>query len=227
MKFNAVIFDLDGTLLDSLRDIADSMNIVLSGMGFPSHSPGEYRYLVGDGAENLVIRSLPEGERSQEAVKKGLESMREEYARRWSINTRPYEGIPGLLEALKGINIRMAVLSNKADFFTKAMVDHFFGTGIFDIVAGVGPSVAKKPDPAPALLIARELHAEPGRILFLGDTKTDMETAQRAGMFPVGALWGFRDAAELEGHGALGLIEKPMDLLRYFQRGAGPAASKP
>jgi phosphoglycolate phosphatase len=145
-----------------------------------------------------------------------LLAMRAEYSSRWRENTRPYEGIPELLDALRDLQVRMAILSNKADDFTREMVRILLPHWVFDAVVGARPDVPKKPDPAAALKIARGLAISPVRILYLGDSGVDMQTARAAGMFPAGALWGFRTAAELKASGAQTLIRRPMDLVGLF-----------
>jgi phosphoglycolate phosphatase len=213
MSYRAVLFDLDGTLLDTIEDLANSMNSVLAGLGFPIHDVEAYKRFVGDGMEVLVHRALPEGCRDQETLAKSVGAMREEYGRRWAERTRPYDGIPELLDALMARGIRMAVLSNKPDDFTKMTISKMLSRWEFELVLGVRPGGAKKPDPQGALEIAEQLGIPPREFLYLGDTNTDMRTAVAAGMYPVGALWGFRTAEELSGSGARLLIERPMDLL--------------
>jgi phosphoglycolate phosphatase len=164
----------------------------------------------------LARRALPEDRRDREMVDGCLLAMRAEYSSRWRKNTRPYEGIPELLDALRDLRIRMAILSNKADDFTREMVRILLPRWAFDAVVGARPDVPKKPDPAAALEIARGLAIPPGRILYLGDSGVDMQTARAAGMFPAGALWGFRTAAELKASGAEVLIRRPMDLVGLF-----------
>jgi phosphoglycolate phosphatase len=217
MNHQAVLFDLDGTLLDSLDDLADSMNAVLSRLGFAQHDRDAYKYFIGDGMINLVRRALPEAARGQELmVTKGLEAMREDYGRRWKARTRPYEGVPELLDALTTRGIKLTVLSNKPDDFTRIAVSELLPSWKFDAVIGERPRVPKKPDPAAAVEIAAQLELSPGSFLFLGDTGTDMETANSAGMVAIGALWGFRKADELLQSGAKVLIEHPLDLLKHL-----------
>ena len=215
--FQAIIFDLDGTLLDTLRDLADSMNGVLSRFGFPVHELEKYRHFVGDGMENLVRRAIPDSAKTDPAlVSHCLEMMRKAYGLNWKVKTRPYPGVPELLDALGERGVKMAVLSNKPDEFTQTTVDRFLSTRHFEAVVGARPQVPLKPDPSSALEIAKELKLSPARFAYLGDTATDMKTANAAGMFAVGALWGFRDAAELIAGGAAKLIEKPAELLELF-----------
>lgn len=216
MEFKGVLFDLDGTLLDTLGDLANSMNGVLERRGFPQHERDLYKHFVGDGMEVLVRRALPESHQGEQHVQACLAAMREEYSVRWRETTRPYAGIAELLDALGGRRLSMAILSNKPDDFTREMVGALLAPWRFDAVVGARPGVPKKPDPTMALAIARDLAIPPARILYLGDSGTDMRTAVSAGMFPVGALWGFRGAAELEANGARVLISRPIELLEFL-----------
>ncbi len=217
MKYRAVIFDLDGTLLNTLEDLANCMNDVLDRSGFLPHRVEAYKYFVGDGMENLVRRALPEGKRHDEAtVAECLAAMRWEYGNRWKERTRPYEGIPQLLDALVKRGIKIAVLSNKPDEFTRKMVAELLPHWTFDPVFGERPPVPRKPDPSGALEIANHLKIPAGDFLYLGDTNTDMQTAVAAHMQAIGVLWGFRGADELLASGAETLIETPMSLLKLL-----------
>lgn len=217
MVFRAVLFDLDGTLLDTIQDLAESMNRVLRSFHFPPHDVEAYKYFVGDGMENLARRAIPEKYREEEAtVARCVAAMRHEYEKRWAQSTLPYRGVPELLNGLTAREISMAVLSNKPDDFTKMIVSRLLDGWRFKAVLGARPNVPKKPDPAAALEIARLMGIPPHQFLYLGDTNTDMNTAVSAGMYPVGALWGFRKADELTAGGAKELIQHPTDLLRLL-----------
>jgi phosphoglycolate phosphatase len=213
MKYPAVIFDLDGTLLDTLEDIAAAMNATLERLGFPAHETAAYRYLTGDGATAMAERSMPGPARNEAAVAACVREFRSEYVQRWGTKTRPYPGIRELLAGLAGRRIKLAVLSNKLDEFTRRAVRDFLPGIDFSFVIGAKPGLAPKPDPAGALSIASGLGVHPSCIVYLGDTGVDMQTACRAGMFPVGALWGFRDERELRENGARVLISSPSELL--------------
>jgi len=215
-RHTAVIFDLDGTLLDTLDDIADSLNRVLRGKGLAVHPVKAYRYFVGSGAEELVSRTLPPAQRAGTFLKECVEAFRREYGRNWNVKTRPYDGIPELLDALAGKDITMAVLSNKPHEFVEICVREYFPAWELFPVLGERDGFPVKPNPAGALEIARETGVPPGEFIFLGDSGTDMETAVQAGMFPLGALWGFRPEKELREHGAADTISRPSDLLHYF-----------
>jgi phosphoglycolate phosphatase len=202
MNFKAVIFDLDGTLLDTLEDIADATNSVLSRFGFPQPDREAYKYFIGEGIETLVRRALPKDKLDEPLIGQCVAIMREEYGKRWANKTHPYREIPEILDALTIRRIKMAVLSNKPDEFTKEMVTAFLPTWHFAVIQGEKLSVPKKPDPTAALGIADTLRIPPRAFLFLGDSDIDMKTALAAGMCPVGVLWGFRTAEELVASGA-------------------------
>ena len=193
--FRAVIFDLDGTLLDTLEDLADSMNASLAGLGYPTHSVDEYRYFVGDGVETLARRALPTGVEPQ-AIAAAVAGMRTQYSSRWCAKTRPYDGVPELLDGLTQRGIPFAVLSNKVHDFSLLCVQRLLGRWQFAAVQGVEEGIAKKPDPAGGLAIAKRLGVTPPQVCYVGDTNTDMATAVAAGFFPVGACWGFRTPDE-------------------------------
>lgn len=216
MSFQAVIFDLDGTLLDTLEDIADSANIVLTRLGFSGHDLKAYKYFVGEGLEKFVRRALPKDKFEEALVAKCIAEMREEYGKRWTNKTRPYPQVPEILNFLTAQRIKMAILSNKPDDFTKEMVAKFLPKWQFAIILGERPEMPKKPDPTAALTIAETLKIPPREFLFLGDSEVDMKTALAAAMYPVGVLWGFRTAAELTASGAKVLIKKSTDLLEIL-----------
>jgi len=214
----AVIFDLDGTLLDTIEDLADSMNIVLKKYGYPTHPVDSYKYFVGDGVREFASRALPSSLHSDEklAVKIGTEAM-EEYSKRWHNKTKPYEGVNELLENLARRKIKKAILSNKPHDFTLLTTTHFFGEKTFDEILGEKPTFRRKPAPDGAIDIMKKLNITPSETLYLGDTSTDMKTAVSAGIYPVGALWGFRSADELLKSGAKTLINSPVELLKLIQ----------
>ncbi|MCE5267188.1 MAG: HAD-IA family hydrolase [Planctomycetaceae bacterium] len=213
MTYNAVLFDLDGTLLDTLTDLADSTNLALRSLGFAEHPREAYRYFVGDGVEKLIERVVPTDRHDAATLIECGRRMRKEYGERWAAATRPYPGIPELLDALTERGVPMAVLSNKPAEFTRLCVSQLLPGWPFAAVVGAGPSLPKKPDPTGAKEIARRLGVAPSEVLYLGDTNTDMQTAVAAGMYPVGALWGFRTAEELTAAGARALAATPLDLL--------------
>ena len=217
LKYQAVIFDLDGTLLDTLEDLADSMNAALESQGFPGHAVEEYRYFVGDGVKELARRVLPQEKRDVATVEASVELMTAEYAKRWKAKTRPYPGIEDALDELVAAGVRMAVLSNKPDPFTKMMIPDLLPKWKFQTVLGARPGVPVKPNPQAALEIAVMLDLSPEQILYVGDTATDMMTATAAGMYAVGVAWGFREILELQQHGANTIVQKPSELMQLLR----------
>ena len=213
MTYKAVLFDLDGTLLDTIDDIGDALNRVLEQNGFPTHKMDAYSRFVGDGATNLIIRALPEDKRIDAIIRPCLDTFLEDYGKNWNVKTRPYEGIPELLDVLTTRRLKMAVLSNKPHRYTKKCMDGFLSAWNFDVVFGQRDDVPRKPDPAGALEIAEQLNISPSNFLYLGDTETDVKTSIAAGMFPVGVLWGFRSSEELQESGAKVLIKRPLEAL--------------
>lgn len=211
-RHKCVLFDLDGTLVDSLTDLANSMNRVLIRQGFAAHPAQAYRYFVGDGIIKLVQRALPAEAQQEDIIQDCAQKMRQEYALHWADTTRPYPGIAELLDTLAGRGIEMAILSNKPDELTQKVVRTLLPQWDFAAVAGARETIPRKPDPAGALRIAKLLRREPADFLYLGDTNTDMQTARAARMFAIGALWGFRTAEELKENGAQALLSVPIEL---------------
>jgi len=229
MSYDAVIFDLDGTLLDTIEDLTDSMNAVLVSRGCATHGVEAYKLFVGEGMVRLVKRALPVERRDRATVATCAAAMADEYGGRWDHKTRPYPGVEELLDALTERGVRLAILSNKPEDATRTIVDRFLGRWPFDAVMGDSSHRKRKPDPGGALSIAKGWGLRPEEVLYLGDTGTDMETASGAGMYAVGALWGFRDADELVASGAKELIERPTDLLKLVggAKGSGEGVSRP
>ena len=218
MNGAGVMFDLDGTLLDSLADIANAANQVLAQRGFPQHSLTDYRHLVGEGVAVLFERGLPEPHRDSANIAACVSDFRETYRHQWHLTSRPYNGILELLRELAAQGAVLAVLSNKPDEFTQQCVAHFLPQVEFAAVAGMLPTIPRKPDPAGALAIARQLDLPANRWLYVGDTSIDMQTATRAGMFAVGVTWGFRGEPELRDNGAQAIIHHPSELLTLIQK---------
>jgi len=213
MAYNAIVFDLDGTLLNTLDDLADATNRALAQGGFPTHDVGLYNYFVGDGMRNLILRTLPEAHRDDETLATTIKAFQAEYAKNWADKTVPYDGVPEMLDALSERGVPKAVLSNKPHEFTQLCVEKLLPGREFGMVAGVSDVTPKKPDPAGALSVAECLGVPPAEFLYVGDTNTDMKTANAAGMFAVGVTWGFRPAEELTANGARVLIDRPEQLL--------------
>ena len=216
MTYKAIIFDLDGTLIDTLEDIGNAVNRVLTERAFPPHPMDAYRYFVGDGSAMLVRRALPVRARVEETITECFEAFLEEYGKTWKEKTRPYDGIPELLDALTEKRLKLAVLSNKPHELTKRCVSELLANWRFDAVLGQRDQVPKKPDPAGALEVAERLHVPPKQFLFIGDSAVDIKTAIGAAMFPVGVLWGFRPAEELKENGAQALVSRPQEVLNLL-----------
>lgn len=208
------MFDLDGTLADSLADLANATNTALAALGCPTHLREKYRVLVGDGARVLCERALPADR--QDLIEEVLKRMRAHYDAHCFDETRLYPGIAELVSELHRRQYRLAVLSNKPDVFTKRMIEHYFRPSPFDAVHGQQAGVPLKPDPTGALGIARDLGIPAKEWLYLGDTNTDMRTAKAAGMIAVGVLWGFRGRAELAECGAEEIVAAPAEILNLL-----------
>jgi len=214
MQYKAVIFDLDGTLVNSLDDLADSVNLMLEGYGFPTHAVEKYRYFVGNGSKKLMERTLPATKAADAAfVEEALAKYKAIYQERLLEKTRPYKGVRELLSALKSRGIPLAVCTNKHNDAALTIVKILFAPDTFAKVLGDRAGFPKKPDPATPLEIAAHLGVKPEEVAYLGDTSVDMETAVRAGFLPVGVLWGFRSAQELVESGAKVLLKEPLELL--------------
>jgi phosphoglycolate phosphatase len=216
MKYSAVLFDLDGTLLDSLEGIALAMNAVLSEQGWETHPTPAYATMVGNGIEEMVERSVRPHRVDDETMEKFVSDYRRNYSQCWPSHSPPYQGIEALLAFLAGKGMALAVLSNKRDDFCKDMVAHFFPRIQFAAVCGTVSGIAQKPDPGGALAIAKKLVIAPESFLYLGDTDVDMQTAAAAGMFPGGVAWGFRSTAELEAAGAQKIFNHPDDVIAFL-----------
>lgn len=218
MRYEAVIFDLDGTLINSIDDLADSCNEMLSAFDLPLHGVEEYKYFVGNGIGKLVERALPAERAADKAFyDKALTKFKDIYNGRVLNKTRAYSGIRETLLKLMEKDIPMAVCTNKPMDAAKAIINILFEPGTFKMVMGDRPGHARKPDPETVLYICEQLQVDPAKVVYLGDSGVDMQTAVNAGFFPVGVLWGFRKADELLENGAQLLIEKPTDLLFKVQ----------
>jgi len=212
----AIIFDLDGTLLNTIDDIADSMNDVLGRHGLPPYPVEAYKLMVGDGAAILVLRATEGTETAGHLLRQMEEEFVAEYARRQADKTAPYPGIPELLEGLAARRVKMAVYSNKPHASAIGVVSQYFPGIKFDAVIGQRPGYPVKPDPGGALEILEIMSLPREEVLYIGDTATDMRTAAAAGLQAIGALWGFRGKAELEESGATLFAQEPADVLAYF-----------
>ena len=218
MAFGAVLFDLDGTLLDTLEDLTDAMNAALAERGHPPRTTEECRVFIGDGVLKYIARALPDEAPDAARVADLLPVYRSKYTENWDAKTRPYPGIVELLAALTSRGISVAVVSNKPDDMTRKAVAHFLPGIPFAAVLGARPGVPIKPDPTSALSVAADLGLEPADVMFVGDMEPDMRMATAAGMCPVGVTWGFRTGAELQSWGARHLVEHPSDILALLNR---------
>jgi len=213
-NFSSIIFDLDGTLIDSIPDIANSMNKVLVQYGLPQHTCEQYKYFVGRGIKNLVEKSVPEGYNGD--LESIFNSMMMEYAPNSTNQTTIYDGIPELLDYLSLNNVKMAILSNKADSITQKICHATFSRWKFEVIMGATDDFPRKPNPESALFIAETMNVKPSDLFYLGDTNIDMQTANAAGFFSVGATWGFRTKQELIDANAMLIVEKPSECMRFF-----------
>ena len=208
-----IVFDLDGTLLNSLEDLADSANWVLEQHGFPTHPVDAYRYFVGDGVRKLIERILPQEERTEARI----EQCRQEFVAYYKVHmedkTSVYEGITELLVELKNRGLKIAVATNKVHIAVKPLMEKYFPEIRFDSMIGQREGIPVKPAPQIMFDILRETGCEPSEALHVGDTATDMQLAHNAGVTPVGVLWGYRPLKELQEAGAKFIIEKPEELL--------------
>ena len=200
-----ILFDLDGTLLNTIDDLADAANWVCTQHGWPTFPVETYKHFVGNGIPKLVERFSPENARTPEQLAATLAEA-------------PYPGILELLAALKAEGVQTAVFSNKADAFCGKIIEHYFGPDSFSLVRGSRPGVPTKPDPAGVYSLMADLGADPQSTLFVGDSDVDILTGHNAGLPALGALWGFRGEAELTAAGADALAAKPEDILTYLHQ---------
>lgn len=215
MKYKAVIFDLDGTLLDSLTDLADACNIAIGRFGVEPIALDRYRYLVGQGVTYLVEHAL--GPAKREHLEEAIALHRETYAQCMYDNTRPYDGVGALLDGLHKQDVRTAILSNKPQDATEQVVGRLLSDWPFAAVWGHRAGFEPKPDPASAAALIQELGVTPGEVVYVGDTKVDMLTGKAAGFFTIGVTWGFRDRKELVENGADVIVDHPPQLLEQIE----------
>ena len=208
----AVIFDLDGTLLNTIEDLANACNYALTEMDLPTYTVEEYKHLVGDGRRNLILRMLPEQLRTDEAAVERASGLFDQYYQAHMQDcTAPYSGIEKLLAALKAKGLRLGVVSNKPHEFVTQIVEQYF-PGVFDSVAGQQGTLVK-PDPAALNRVIADFGLHPDQVLYVGDSNVDIFTAHNAKTADCGVLWGFRDEAELEEAGAKQIAASPEDIL--------------
>lgn len=216
MKFKGVIFDLDGTLVNSLEDIADAMNSVLQNLNYPTHNYETYQYFIGSGLRNLVSKALPETHNDEKHIDRCYQLMIEEYSGNCTRKTKPYDGIVELLDHLISHNIKLSVFSNKSDELTKKITTALF-PNYFEPIVGLSIEALKKPNPSEARAISKSLGLKTEEIIFVGDSGIDMQTAANANMLAVGVSWGYRPEEELIANGAKYVLNHPLDLIQILQ----------
>ena len=219
-SFYAAAFDLDGTLLDSLGDLAEAGNKALRAFGYSTHPVDAYRHFVGSGLEMLILRALPDGEAERlgsAGLRRLVETAGKYYARDWAVHTLPYPGVCEVLSVLQTRGVPLAVVTNKPHEWTHEMLTYFFAGISFAYVQGAAPDVPHKPDPFSALQAAKAMNVPPQAVAFIGDSDVDMFTARNAGMGAMGAVWGCRGADELGHAGADVLLQHPLELLPYLK----------
>lgn len=208
----AIIFDLDGTLLDTILDLGEACNAALTHYGFPSHGLDEYPHLVGNGVNKLIERALPAGHKDEETVLRLREVFTPYYDEHKCVHTRPYEGMEAVIKELKKRGYKLAVASNKYNAATQALVKHYFGDQ-FDIVFGEREGIRRKPDPQIVNDIIETLGIKREEVLYVGDSDVDMQTARNAGVDSAGCSWGFCERDVLSKERPNYLIDSPMELL--------------
>ncbi|OFX17219.1 MAG: hypothetical protein A2033_00935 [Bacteroidetes bacterium GWA2_31_9] len=216
MRYKAIIFDLDGTLLNTLDDLADSVNMVLKEHSFPVHDVEAYKLFVGDGAFELISRALPESNRESEFIKNLVNQFQAIYNNLCLAKTRPYDNIINVLKELQRRNIILNILSNKPHQFTVSIVNHYFGEINFSQVWGEKSDFPRKPNPASALEISKLIDIAPSEIIFVGDSIIDIKTAIAAGMYPVGVSWGYHNVKKLEDAAVKLIIDKPENIFNIL-----------
>lgn len=212
IRFSNVIFDLDGTLLDTLADLADSCNHICAEHGWPTHDYSAYCYFIGNGAAKLVERAIPEFARGSELGQQALREFLAYYEQHKADKTCPYAGMPEVVDELKRAGVNVAVLTNKPDAAAGPVMEQYY-PGVFDLVQGGLPGVPLKPDPAPVHKLLERMGADRENTLFVGDSNVDIQTAKNSGLSGCGVLWGFRSRQELEGEGADYVAATPEELL--------------
>lgn len=215
MKYKGIIFDLDGTLVNSLEDISDAMNTVLTSLNYPTHTYDAYQYFIGSGLRNLVSKALPASSNTDLDIENCFNCMINEYREICTLKTKPYAGIVELLDNLVSRDIKLAVFSNKADELTKKIASEIF-PDYFNAAVGLSTEALKKPNPFEAIEISKKWNLKTEEIIFIGDSDIDMLTATNANMFPLGVAWGYRTEEELIASGAKLVINSPSDLIEIL-----------
>jgi phosphoglycolate phosphatase len=214
--FKGVIFDLDGTLLDTLQDLAGSVNHVLAAYGYPQHSCEAYKMKIGRGFRNLLEVSFPKEHHADQEISAALEMFLEAYDKNYMNQTAPYDGIPDMLDLLWKRGVKIGVNSNKRTDYTNNLIQKFFSQIKFTGVFGEREGIPKKPHPKAALEIIEMMGLRPEETIYVGDSGTDIQTGKNAGMVTAGVLWGFRGLAELRENGADYIIRAPQEIIDLF-----------
>lgn len=212
----AVLFDLDGTLVDSIADLAASTNAALSEWGFPTHDLEKYKYFVGDGMAKLIERAMPEDKSSSDFYNKVFESFMNHYREHFTDNTKLYDGIESLIKGIKDLDIKMAVVSNKSQEMSERVVKTLLDDS-FQIICGKRDGYPAKPDPTLTLKVMEELGVEPCECVFVGDSGMDMAVAVNAKCHSIGVLWGFRTKDELLDNGGEFIAEIPAHIVEIIK----------
>ena len=212
---NSIIFDLDGTLLNTIEDLANACNYALTTLGYKTHEVEKYKTFVGNGRYKLVERMLPEDNRSVENIEKALDLFDSYYEKHMLDMTKPYDGIMEMLDCLISKSINIAVVSNKPHEFTTEVVKNYFGDR-FEVVYGHKKNTKEKPDPWAVLEVIDEFKVNKDECLYVGDSEIDINTAKNAGVKSVGVEWGFRGKGELESAGANYIVNKPEQILEIL-----------
>ncbi|MGN0242476.1 MAG: HAD family hydrolase [Lachnospiraceae bacterium] len=213
---DTVIFDLDGTLLDTLTSIAEAANHTLRDLGLPVHEHRAYCYMVGDGPDILVKRFLTAAGDQNASLYPQARAIYQQYFEQTCLHCAPYDGITELIDTLSNRQLRLAVLSNKQHAQTVDIIQTVFGKERFACIRGQQPGFPIKPDPAGVHEICKVLEVTPEECIYVGDTNVDMQTGHAAGMFTIGVTWGFRTEEELREYHADAIIHHPLELLEYF-----------
>lgn len=214
----AVIFDLDGTLLDTIGDLSASMNHTLKVSGFPERVPSHHSWAIGNGLRKYIERCLPQDAVCDELLDKMSVIFSEHYNTHSSVKTVPYDGICELLSFLNKNNIIVNILSNKRDGFVKELALHYFSDYDFVCVNGELPNIARKPDPEAALLIAENCNIDPSNILFIGDSIYDVQTGKNAGMKTLAVTWGYQPEDKLAAEKPDFIAHTPKDIIKYITK---------